>query len=730
MADKVAKEKKAPVKRAATKKTKPKGKNLVIVESPSKAKTIEKYLGSTYKVIASVGHVRDLPKSQMGVDIENDYNPKYINIRGKGDLIKSLKKEAKAAKKVYLASDPDREGEAIAWHLSHILDLDIESGENRVVFNEITKDTVKDAFKHPRSIDMNLVDAQQARRILDRLVGYSISPILWKKVKKGLSAGRVQSVALGLVIDREKEIQAFEPEEYWTLDSEFKKARTKFKAAFWGLDDKKTPLPDNETVQMVMQRIDRDAPFDISKVEAKERRRKPQLPFTTSTMQQTANNQLNFRARKTMMAAQQLYEGINLGGKEGSVGLITYMRTDSTRLSDTAKNDAAQFILNEYGAEYAASKPATGKLSEGAQDAHEAIRPTSVFRTPSSIKDKLTNDQFKLYQLIWSRFVASQMTAEVLDTMAVTVEQNGVQFRANGSKTKFAGFTKAYPAAKEKENKLPDLQVGDKVDLMQTSPEQHFTQPPARYTEAALVKALEENGVGRPSTYAATIETIQKRAYVKMDAKKFVPTEIGELVQATMDEYFSDITNVAFTAKVEEKLDDVESAEENWVEVVDEFYRPFSKELETAEAEMEKVVLKDILADEDCDVCGAPMLIKLGRYGKFKACSRFPDCRRTETIVTEIGLACPKCKVGQIVQRKTRRGRTFYGCSRYPDCDFVSWDKPTDKTLPDGTTPKEGEEAEATDKQTEAKKATKKTTAKKATTKAKTKKTTKATTKK
>lgn len=730
MADKVAKEKKAPVKRAATKKTKPKGKNLVIVESPSKAKTIEKYLGSTYKVIASVGHVRDLPKSQMGVDIENDYNPKYINIRGKGDLIKSLKKEAKAAKKVYLASDPDREGEAIAWHLSHILDLDIESGENRVVFNEITKDTVKDAFKHPRSIDMNLVDAQQARRILDRLVGYSISPILWKKVKKGLSAGRVQSVALGLVIDREKEIQAFEPEEYWTLDSEFKKARTKFKAAFWGLDDKKTPLPDNETVQMVMQRIDRDAPFDISKVEAKERRRKPQLPFTTSTMQQTANNQLNFRARKTMMAAQQLYEGINLGGKEGSVGLITYMRTDSTRLSDTAKNDAAQFILNEYGAEYAASKPATGKLSEGAQDAHEAIRPTSVFRTPSSIKDKLTNDQFKLYQLIWSRFVASQMTAEVLDTMAVTVEQNGVQFRANGSKTKFAGFTKAYPAAKEKENKLPDLQVGDKVDLMQTSPEQHFTQPPARYTEAALVKALEENGVGRPSTYAATIETIQKRAYVKMDAKKFVPTEIGELVQATMDEYFSDITNVAFTAKVEEKLDDVESAEENWVEVVDEFYRPFSKELETAEAEMEKVVLKDILADEDCDVCGAPMLIKLGRYGKFKACSRFPDCRRTETIVTEIGLACPKCKVGQIVQRKTRRGRTFYGCSRYPDCDFVSWDKPTDKTLPDGTTPKEGEEAEATDKQTEAKKATKKTTAKKSNTKAKTKKTTKATTKK
>lgn len=728
MAEKEAKEKKAPVKRAATKKKTTKGKNLVIVESPSKAKTIEKYLGSSYKVIASVGHVRDLPKSQMGVDIENEYNPKYINIRGKGELIKSLKKEAKAAKKVYLASDPDREGEAIAWHLSHILDLDIESGENRVVFNEITKDTVKDAFKKPRSINMNLVDAQQARRILDRLVGYSISPILWKKVKKGLSAGRVQSVALGLVIDREKEIQAFEPEEYWTLDSEFKKARTKFKSVFWGLDDKKMALPDNEIVQMIMARLDRDAQFEISKVEAKERSRKPQLPFTTSTMQQTANNQLNFRARKTMMAAQQLYEGINLGGKEGSVGLITYMRTDSTRLSDTAKNDASKFIHDEYGAEYAAAKPATGKLQEGAQDAHEAIRPTSVFRTPASIKDKLTNDQFKLYQLIWSRFVASQMTPEILDTMAVTIEQNGVQFRANGSKTKFAGFTKAYPSAKEKENKLPDLQVGDMVDLVQTSPEQHFTQPPARYTEAALVKALEENGVGRPSTYAATIETIQKRAYVKMDAKKFVPTEIGELVQATMDEYFPDITNVAFTAAIEEKLDDVEEAKEKWVEVVDEFYRPFSKELETAEAEMEKVVLKDVLAEENCDVCGSPMLIKLGRYGKFKACSRFPDCRRTETIVTEIGLPCPKCKVGQIVQRKTRRGRTFYGCSRYPDCDFVSWDKPTDKTLPDGTTPKEGEEASSVESKDT--KAVKKTTAKAKTTKktsAKTKKTTKKT---
>ncbi|WP_195226324.1 type I DNA topoisomerase [Weissella confusa] len=689
-------EKKPAKKRATASKTKSKAKpkkNLVIVESPSKAKTIEKYLGSSYKVVASIGHIRDLPKSTMGVDIENNYEPKYINIRGKGDVIKGLKKEAKAAKHVYLASDPDREGEAIAWHLSHILDLDLDAGENRVVFNEITKDAVKDAFKQPRKINMDLVDAQQARRVLDRLVGYSISPILWKKVKKGLSAGRVQSVALGLVIARENEIQAFQPEEYWTLDSEFKKDKTKFKAVFYGVDGKKTELPDNDAVQDVMKRLDQKGDFDITKVEAKERKRNPQPAFTTSTMQQTANTQLNFRTRKTMMAAQQLYEGINLGGKEGSVGLITYMRTDSTRISEIAKADASTFIHEEYGAEYAATKPVQGKQQEGAQDAHEAIRPTSVFRTPASIKDKLTNDQFKLYQLIWSRFVASQMTPEILDTMAVTIEQNGVMFRANGSKTKFAGFTKAYPAAKEKDNKLPELAVGDLVQMAKTSPEQHFTQPPARYTEAALVKALEENGVGRPSTYAATIETIQKRGYVRIDAKKFVPTELGELVQNTVQEFFPDVTNIKFTAQVETDLDNVENGKENWVKVIDDFFKPFSQELEKAEVEMEKIVLKDRLAGFNCDVCGAPMLEKMGRYGKFYACSRFPDCRNTQTIVEEIGLGCPKCGIGQIVERKTKRGRTFYGCSRYPDCDFVSWDKPTEKTRADGTTPKDDEEA-------------------------------------
>lgn len=689
-------EKKPAKKRATASKTKSKAKpkkNLVIVESPSKAKTIEKYLGSSYKVVASIGHIRDLPKSTMGVDIENNYEPKYINIRGKGDVIKGLKKEAKAAKHVYLASDPDREGEAIAWHLSHILDLDLDAGENRVVFNEITKDAVKDAFKQPRKINMDLVDAQQARRVLDRLVGYSISPILWKKVKKGLSAGRVQSVALGLVIARENEIQAFQPDEYWTLDSEFKKDKTKFKAAFYGVDGKKTELPDNDAVQDVMKRLDQKGDFDITKVEAKERKRNPQPAFTTSTMQQTANTQLNFRTRKTMMAAQQLYEGINLGGKEGSVGLITYMRTDSTRISAIAKADASTFIHEEYGAEYAATKPVQGKQQEGAQDAHEAIRPTSVFRTPASIKDKLTNDQFKLYQLIWSRFVASQMTPEILDTMAVTIEQNGVMFRANGSKTKFAGFTKAYPAAKEKDNKLPELAVGDLVQMAKTSPEQHFTQPPARYTEAALVKALEENGVGRPSTYAATIETIQKRGYVRIDAKKFVPTELGELVQNTVQEFFPDVTNIKFTAQVETDLDNVENGKENWVKVIDDFFKPFSQELEKAEVEMEKIVLKDRLAGFNCDVCGAPMLEKMGRYGKFYACSRFPDCRNTQTIVEEIGLGCPKCGIGQIVERKTKRGRTFYGCSRYPDCDLVSWDKPTEKTRADGTTPKDDEEA-------------------------------------
>ena len=669
----------------ATSKTKTKTraktkKNLVIVESPSKAKTIEKYLGRNYKVVASKGHIRDLPKSQMGVDVDHDYEPHYISIRGQGDTIKELKKDAKNAKRVYLASDPDREGEAIAWHLSHLLNLDPEE-KNRVVFNEITKDTVKNAFKQPRDIDMDLVDAQQARRVLDRLVGYSISPILWKKVKKGLSAGRVQSVALALIIKREEEIKAFQPVEYWSIDSEFQKGRQKFAASFYGIHGKKTGLKDNDAVQEILKQIDQKASFNITDVVRKERRRMPQPPFTTSTMQQVANRQLNYRTRKTMMAAQQLYEGINIG-KGGSVGLITYMRTDSTRIAHIAKQEASKYIHEEYGAEYAAVKPVKGKLPEGAQDAHEAVRPTSVYRTPAEMKQYLTNDQFRLYQLIWNRFVASQMTAEVSDTMTVTIDQNDVQFRANGSKTKFAGFTKVYKGAAEKDNVLPDLNVDDTVKMVKNDPQQHFTQPPARYSEANLIHALEENGVGRPSTYAPTLDTIQRRNYVKLESRRFVPTELGEIVNGVIVDFFPDIENIEFTAGLEEKLDGIEKGSEEWVKVVDEFFKPFSTEVKKAEDNMEKIKIKDEAAGFDCDICGAPMVIKMGRYGKFYACSRFPDCRNTKAIVKEIGVICPKCHKGQIIERKSKRNRVFYGCSRFPDCDFVSWDKPIGRDCP------------------------------------------------
>ncbi len=652
----------------------------MIVESPSKAKTIEKYLGRTYKVVASVGHVRDLPKSRMGVDIENNYQPDYISIRGKGSVIKELKKDAKAAKAVYLASDPDREGEAIAWHLASLL-KDSNDNLNRVTFNEITKDKVKEAFKEPREINMDLVDAQQARRILDRLVGYSISPILWKKVKKGLSAGRVQSVALNLIIKRENEIRNFKPEEYWTLDAEFKHGKDQFGASFYGLDGKKTKLPNNEAVQKVLGQLDRQAPFDITDVERKERRRSAQPPYTTSTMQQDANRRLNFRTRKTMMAAQQLYEGINIG-EGATVGLITYMRTDSTRISAVAKHEASQFIHDEYGAEYAATKPVKGKLPEGAQDAHEAIRPTSVFRTPAKMKQYLSNDQYKLYNLIWSRFVASQMTPQVMDTMAVMIEQNHVDFRATGSKVKFPGFTKVYKRGDDKDNLLPDLNVGDQVMLVSDNPAQHFTQPPARYTEAALVKSLEENGVGRPSTYAPTLDTIQRRYYVKLTARHFEPTELGEIVDKIIGEQFPEIVNVKFTAEVEDSLDEVEVGKENWVKVVDEFYQPFSKEVERAEEQVAKIEMKDELAGSDCDICGAPMVVKMGRYGKFHACSRFPNCRNTKAIVKDTGVKCPVCHEGNVVERKSKRNRTFYGCSRYPDCDFVSWDRPIERECP------------------------------------------------
>ena len=620
----------------------------------------------------------------MGIDVENNYEPHYISIRGKGDVIKGLKQAAKKAEKVYLASDPDREGEAIAWHLAYLLGLDLKD-KNRVVFNEITKDAVKAAFKEPRSIDVSLVDAQQARRALDRLVGYSISPILWKKIKKGLSAGRVQSIALKIIIDREQEIRKFIPEEYWSIDGNFKKKTKKFKANFWGIDGKKKKLSDAEAVKEITSKIN-GKDYEVTKVEKKERKRNPALPFTTSNMQQESARKLNFRTRKTMMVAQQLYEGIALG-KQGTVGLITYMRTDSTRISDTAKTEAAEFIEKKYGKEYSQHHARKVKNPQGAQDAHEAIRPTSVHRTPDEMKQYLDKDQLKLYTLIWSRFVASQMTAAILDTMKVTLEQNGVIFIANGSKIKFKGFMQVYiegrdDGKEDKENILPELEKGDIVQSVNIEPKQHFTQPPARFSEATLIKTLEENGVGRPSTYAPTLDTIQRRYYVKLTQRRFEPTELGEIVNTLIVDFFPQIIDVNFTAEMENDLDKIEEGKEEWTKVVDRFYKPFAVELEKAEEGIEKIQIKDEPAGFDCDVCGHPMVIKLGRYGKFYACSNFPDCRNTKPIIKEIGVECPVCHKGQVVERKSKKNRLFYGCSRYPDCDFTSWDKPIGRNCP------------------------------------------------
>lgn len=655
-------------------------KYLVIVESPAKAKTIEKYLGRNYKVMASVGHIRDLPKSKMGIDIENNYEPHYISIRGKGEIIKELKKYAKKAEKVYLAADPDREGEAIAWHLSYLLGLDINE-KNRVVFNEITKDAVKNAFKEPRKINLDLVDAQQARRILDRLVGYSISPILWKKVKKGLSAGRVQSVALKIIIDRENEIKEFKPEEYWTIDGNFLYGRKKFKASFYGVNGKKKNLKNAEDVKEITSLLN-SPDYKIDKVDKKERKRNAPLPFTTSSLQQDAVGKLNFRTRKTMMTAQQLYEGVAIG-KEGTVGLITYMRTDSTRLSDVAKDEAAEFITENYGKEYSSHSTKKVKNAKGAQDAHEAIRPSSANRTPESIEQYLSKDQYKLYKLIWSRFIASQMKPAVLDTVKANIEQNSVLFIANGSSIKFQGFLKVYDDGKqEKDKMLPDFKVGDTVQSADLEPRQHFTQPPSRYSEATLIKTLEENGVGRPSTYAPTLETIQRRYYVKLSNKRFEPTELGEIVSDLICNYFPNIVDVSFTAAMEQDLDKIEEGKENWITVIDQFYKPFETELLNAEEKIEKIQIKDEPAGFDCELCGHPMVIKLGKYGKFYACSNFPECRNTKPIVKEIGVTCPTCGKGQIIERKSKKNRIFYGCNQYPDCDFISWDKPVGRDCP------------------------------------------------
>lgn len=660
--------------------------SLVIVESPAKAKTIGKYLGSKYIVKASMGHVRDLPKSQIGVEVENDFSPKYITIRGKGSVLKELKDASKKVKKIYLAADPDREGEAIAWHLAHVLDVD-EKETCRVVFNEITKQAVKDAFKSPRKINMDLVNAQQARRILDRLVGYKISPLLWKKVKKGLSAGRVQSVAVKIILDRENEISAFVPEEYWSITARLKTGESSFEAKFHQFRGEKLELKSEQQVKGILQSIEK-AKFSVAEVKEKERLRHPAAPFTTSSLQQEAARKLNFRAAKTMSVAQQLYEGVDLG-KEGTVGLITYMRTDSTRIAASAQEEAKEYILGKYGKDYVPEAPRQySKKAAGAQDAHEAIRPTSAMRDPESVKEFTSRDQYRLYKLIWDRFMASQMSSAVLDTLSVDIAAGEATFRAVGSKIRFPGFMKLYVegnddgSANDDDKFLPPLAQGDKLVTEEIEPKQHFTQPPPRYTEARLVKTLEELGIGRPSTYAPTLETIQKRGYVAIEEKKFVPTELGELVIEQMEQFFPEILDVEFTAHMEEDLDHVEEGAEDWVRVLSEFYESFEKRLSVAEEEMKEIEIEDEVSDELCEKCGKPMVYKLGRFGKFLACSGFPDCRNTKPIVKDIGVTCPKCKEGHVVERRSKKGRIFYGCDRYPECDFVSWDKPSPKPCP------------------------------------------------
>ncbi|MCM3291730.1 type I DNA topoisomerase [Paenibacillus sp. MER 180] len=659
--------------------------SLVIVESPAKAKTIGKYLGSKYIVKASMGHVRDLPKSQIGVEIEDNFAPKYITIRGKGSVLKELKDARKKVKKVYLAADPDREGEAIAWHLAHALELD-QSEACRVVFNEITKQAVKDAFKTPRQINMDLVHAQQARRILDRLVGYKISPLLWKKVKKGLSAGRVQSVSVKLIIDRENEISAFIPEEYWTITARLNMGKSSFDAKFYSINGEKRELTSEAEVNEILQAIKGNS-FVVSEVKERERLRHPSPPFTTSSLQQEAARKLNFRAAKTMSVAQQLYEGVDLG-KEGTVGLITYMRTDSTRISQTAQEEAGEFIKGHYGDEYMPETPRQYvKKNANAQDAHEAIRPTSIMRTPDEMKSFLSRDQFRLYKLVWERFVASQMTSAIMDTMTVDIKVGETMFRANGSKIRFPGFMKVYVEGNddgtvEDDKFLPPLTVGDSMQTEQIEPKQHFTQPPPRYTEARLVKTLEELGIGRPSTYAPTLETIQKRGYVAIEEKKFVPTELGELIIQLMEEFFPEILDVEFTAHMEEDLDHVGEGQQDWVKVLADFYESFEKRLLVAEEEMKEIEIEDEVSDEICEKCGRHFVYKMGRFGKFLACSGFPDCRNTRPIVKDTGVTCPKCHEGKLVERRSKKGRVFYGCDRYPECDNVMWDRPSAKPCP------------------------------------------------
>ena len=675
---------------AKSKKTKDTKNTLVLVESPTKAKTIERYLGKGYVVKASMGHLRDLPKSQFAIDVDNNFEPKYINIRGKGDLIKELKKEAKKADKIYLASDPDREGEAIAWHLAHIFDIDSNS-DCRIVFNEITKPAIQAAVKEPHSINLDMVDAQQARRMLDRIVGYKLSPLLWRKVRKGLSAGRVQSVTVKLICDREKEIKDFVSVEYWTIGTKLKKGTSpQFEAELSQINGKKLEISKGDQARAIQEKMEA-CKWKVNDIKERQTSRKAAPPFTTSSLQQDAARKLGFTSKRTMMVAQQLYEGIDLGRK-GPVGLITYMRTDSVRISEQAQQEAKEYILENFGEKYYPAKANVYSVGKKAQDAHEAIRPTSAMLVPQQIEKYLSKDQFKLYQLIWQRFVASQMVPAVFDRLTVTIKNDGkakevkdeFSLKSTGSKMKFAGFTAVYTMAdtNDKDVILPDMTIGDDINLVKVNPVQHFTEPPPRYNDASLVKTLEEMGIGRPSTYAPIIETILARGYVQRISKSFQPTELGDIVVDMLKEYFKDIVDAKFTADLEGKLDSVAEGKVDKTDLLRDFYGPFAETLKKADEAIGHVELPVEVSDVPCDICGRMMVVKQGRFGKFLACPGFPECRNTKAILKDTGVKCPKCD-GHIVERKSRRGKGFYGCNKYPECDFVSWDAPIPEPCPE-----------------------------------------------
>ncbi|MFZ5966601.1 MAG: type I DNA topoisomerase [Bacillota bacterium] len=656
-------------------------KSLVIVESPAKAKTIGKFLGKNYKVLASVGHVRDLPKSKMGIDIENNYDPEYITIRGKGPVLQELRKEAKKAKKILLATDPDREGEAISWHLAHVLSIG-EEDKCRIEFHEITETAIKNAVKKPRKVNQDLVDAQQARRILDRLVGYSISPLLWRKIRKGLSAGRVQSVATKLICDREKDIEKFIPKEYWDIHVKLSKKQTDrvLEAKYYGKPDEKVELTSKEEVDQLLSNLVNN-PFEVTDVKRKEKRRNPYPPFTTSSLQQEAVNRLGYTTKKTMIIAQQLYEGIDIEG-EGTVGLITYMRTDSTRISEEAKSAARRYIVENFSEDYVPEEEKDYNTKKDAQDAHEAIRPTSVDRDPEKIKSSLSKEQYNLYKLIWERFLASQMQSALYDTYAVVLSNNNHIFKASGSKLMFDGFLRVYSYASISDNEIPEVSVGEKLEEKSIDPKQHFTQPPPRYTEATLVKELEDKSIGRPSTYAPTISTILSRGYVEKESKSLKPTELGIIVTELLEEYFDAIVDEHFTAEMEQQLDSIEEGKLEWVRVIDDFYKPFKNVLKHAEEEIQKIELEEEITDELCEKCGKYMIKKHGKFGKFLACSGYPECQHTKPILHKIGVNCPLCD-GDLVERRSKKGRLFYGCGNFPSCNFMLWNKPTEEKCPE-----------------------------------------------